>query len=153
MIKPKIGLTLIISSICVWVIDRSTRVMSDLFGELFCGAAYLQPVNGVVGDGSCGFNTDMYLAACLFFILLLVGSALLVGPKIIGIKRPSKQRISSHRIAMPRPFAGLSQSHRAADGLVKFIRPNRLVARAGIWSKDADVVYFHFGALKGAIDG
>jgi hypothetical protein len=88
MIKPKIGLALIISSICVWVIDRSTRVMSDLFGELFCGAAYLQPVNGVVGDGSCGFNTDMYLAACLFFILLLVGSALLVGPKIIGIKRP-----------------------------------------------------------------
>jgi len=87
MIKPKIGLTLIISSICVWVIDRSTRVMSDLFGELFCGAAYLQPVNGVVGDVSCGFNTDMYLAACLF-ILLLVGSALSIGPKIIGSKRP-----------------------------------------------------------------
>ena len=87
MIKPKIGLTLIISSICVWVIDRSTRVMSDLFGELFCGAAYLQPVNGVVGDVSCGFNIDMYLAACLF-ILLLVGSALSIGPKIIGSKRP-----------------------------------------------------------------
>ena len=66
MIKPKIGLTFIISFICVWVIDRSTRVMSDLFGELFCGAAYLQPVNGVVGDVSCGFNTDMCLAASLF---------------------------------------------------------------------------------------
>ena len=87
MIKPKIGLTLIISSICVWVIDRSTRVMSDRFGELFFGAAYLQPLNGMVGDVSCGFNAYMYLAAYLF-ILLLVGSALLVGPKIIGSKTP-----------------------------------------------------------------
>lgn len=85
MIKPKIGFTFIISSVCVWVIDRSTSVISDFFGELFCGAAYLQPVDGVVGDVSCGFNADMSLAAYLF-ILLLVGSASLVVPKISGSK-------------------------------------------------------------------
>lgn len=71
MIKRKIGLILIFGSILVWLIDRFSLVISTSFGELYCGNRYMQPVDGVVGDVSCGFNADIYLVVFLFTVLLI----------------------------------------------------------------------------------
>ncbi len=71
MIKRKIGLLLITSSILVWLIDRASLIISTYFGKLYCGKSYMKPVDGVVGDVSCGFNADMYLVVFLFTVLLI----------------------------------------------------------------------------------
>lgn len=72
------GLTLIALAIFLWALDRSTHLLSRTLGKLFCGDRWMQPVNGVVGDGSCGFNADIYLVVPLF-ALLLVGLVLYFG--------------------------------------------------------------------------
>jgi hypothetical protein len=77
MIKRKIGLILIAGSILTWLVDRASLIISTSFGELFCGKRYMQPVDGVVGDVSCGFSADMYLVVFLFTVLL-IGIALFV---------------------------------------------------------------------------
>ncbi len=59
------GFFLVIFSLVLLVVNRLSPLPSDVLGRLVCGRHYLQPVNGVVGDGSCGFNMDMYLAAFL----------------------------------------------------------------------------------------
>jgi len=41
----------------------------------YCGDDYLQPINGVMGDQSCGFNSDMYLAV---LSLVLIGIWLVI---------------------------------------------------------------------------
>ncbi len=81
MIKRKIGVAFIIGSIVTWLIDRFLGFpISTLLGEIFCGNRYMQPVEGIVGDASCGFNADMYL---VIFILaaLLTGITLVVTTK------------------------------------------------------------------------
>ena len=50
-------------------------------GQMKCGNRYLQPVNGVVGDVSCGFNMDMAVGTTAI-VLLLVGLALIVSTKV-----------------------------------------------------------------------
>ncbi len=77
MTKKSIGITLIIASIMVWLIDRLTQVFSSLIGEVYCGDRYMKPVDGIVGDLSCGFNADIYLAA-LLFVVFLIGVLLLI---------------------------------------------------------------------------
>lgn len=77
MSKKSIGLTLIFASIMVWLIDRLTHVFSSLIGEIYCGDRHMKPVDGIVGDVSCGFNADMYLVAFLF-ALFLIGIFLLI---------------------------------------------------------------------------
>lgn len=77
MTKKSIGLTLIFTSIMVWLIDRFTHVSSSLIGKIYCGDRYMKPVDGIVGDLSCGFNTDMHLAA-LLIALFLTGVLLLI---------------------------------------------------------------------------
>lgn len=80
MTKKNIGLILIFASIMVWLIDRSTRVISTFISEIYCGDRYMKPVDGIVGDVSCGFNADMYLAASLFAVFL-AGLLLLIFAK------------------------------------------------------------------------
>lgn len=80
MTTKSIGITLIFASIMVWVINRSTQVISSFIGEIYCGGRYMKPVDGIVGDLSCGFNADMYLAAFLFAVFL-TGVLLLIFAK------------------------------------------------------------------------
>ena len=80
MTKKGIGISLMIASIMMWMIDRFTQVISSFLGEIYCEDRYMKPVDGIVGDLSCGFNTDMYLAASLF-VLFLIGILLLIFAK------------------------------------------------------------------------
>jgi hypothetical protein len=50
--------------------ERLTESLSDWLGDLFCGLRYLEPVEGVVGERSCGFDADMDLMAALAGIFL-----------------------------------------------------------------------------------
>ena len=80
MTKKSIGITLIFASIMGWLIDRLTQVNSSLIGEIYCGNRYMKPVDGIVGDLSCGFNADIYLAA-LLFVMFLIGVLLFIFAK------------------------------------------------------------------------
>ncbi|MEE9313326.1 MAG: hypothetical protein V3V02_01635 [Rhizobiaceae bacterium] len=55
--------------------------LETAIGQWKCGDSYLQPVGGVVGDISCGFNLDMTVSA-LVILLLLIGLALIVSTKV-----------------------------------------------------------------------
>ena len=46
------------------------------FSRLLCGELYLQPVDGILGDVSCGFNADMHFTA-LMFLVFITGIAVL----------------------------------------------------------------------------
>ena len=71
--KNIVGLTLIIYSILVWLIDRTTLSISTYLGELYCNKNYMRSVDGVIGDKSCGFNTRYiscsfsYYTVCGYF--------------------------------------------------------------------------------------
>jgi len=58
-------------SLLLWIIDRTTGYISLTLGKMICGDTYLCPVDGVVCDRSCGFNTDMHLALFLVSIFLI----------------------------------------------------------------------------------
>ncbi len=66
----KAGISIILLSAIVFTIDRLTQSISNLLGKVICGEHYLQPVDGVVGGLSCGFNMDMYIAVCLLGIFM-----------------------------------------------------------------------------------
>ena len=70
MNKGKAGKVLIFSSLFIWILDRTTGVISDIVGQILYGDDYLRPINGVVGDMSSGFNTDMYLTFSLGVIFI-----------------------------------------------------------------------------------
>jgi len=76
MIKRKLGLILTVSSILLWFIDRFSSIISAN-SRILCGDLYLQPVNGLLGDFSCGFNADMHFTA-LMFLVLITGIALII---------------------------------------------------------------------------
>lgn len=71
--REKAGIMLIILSVIAFIIDRFSHSISSGLGKLYCGDRYLQPVNGVSGDISCGFNADMYLVSFLFVVLIVGG--------------------------------------------------------------------------------
>ena len=78
-LKAKIGKRVMQFSFFVWFVDILTKSVSTMIGKIICGDDYLCPVDGVVCDRSCGFNTDMHLASALivlfiFGILLLISS-------------------------------------------------------------------------------
>jgi hypothetical protein len=77
MIKRKLGLILTVSSILLWFIDRFSSIISANISKILCGDLYLQPVNGLLGDFSCGFNADMHFTA-LMFLVLITGIALII---------------------------------------------------------------------------
>ena len=58
-------LWLALFALLLWAFDRATNILSDLLGRWVCGSSYMQPVDGTVGDLSCGFNMDIYLALVL----------------------------------------------------------------------------------------
>ena len=60
--------------------DRLTHFVSTVLGKMICGDHYIQPVNGIVGDTSCGFNTDMHLVRSLTVVLIL-GMVLYISSK------------------------------------------------------------------------
>ncbi len=66
----KTGVTIIFLSVLIFTIERLTQSISTLLGKIICGDRYLQPVNGVVGDMSCGFNIDIYLTSMLLGIIV-----------------------------------------------------------------------------------
>ena len=71
MHKGRIGIIIIISVLTIWIVDRTTESVSTVLGKLICGDRYMQPVSGIVGDLSCGFNIDMYLTLILTIVLIL----------------------------------------------------------------------------------
>jgi len=70
-------LFLALLALLLWVFDRATNILSDLLGRWVCGSSYMQPVDGTVGDLSCGFNMDIYLALVLA-ISMIVSTTLYV---------------------------------------------------------------------------
>ncbi len=75
--NKKIGLVLIIGSIILGFIDGFSLLISNFLGRIYCGDNYMQPVEGIVGDVSCGFNADMYFMAFLISVML-IGIALIM---------------------------------------------------------------------------
>ena len=80
MTKRKTGIFLIVSSLFIWVIERTPMTVSNFLGKLYCGDQYMKPVDNIIGDMSCGFNADMYLTIFLF-IVILIGIALLLSSR------------------------------------------------------------------------
>ena len=70
--KRTTGLILMTVAFFIWIVDRFNHIVSTTMGQMICGDTYMKAVDGVVGDCSCGFNTDMYLTAILF-VLMLIG--------------------------------------------------------------------------------
>ena len=79
-LKGSIGLRLIQVTLLLWIIDLTTNAVSSTVGYMICGEDYLCPVDGVVCDQSCGFDTDMHLAF-VFTTLLILGLALFISSK------------------------------------------------------------------------
>jgi len=71
------GIILIAASLALFMVERLSQALSSLLGKKLCGDRYLQAVDGVVGDASCGFNMDMYLTTGLE-ISLSIGVILLI---------------------------------------------------------------------------
>lgn len=64
---PKnLALTLLLLSGGLMLIERATNLVSQMAGKLYCGAEYMQPVDGYIGTMSCGFNIDVYVTIALF---------------------------------------------------------------------------------------
>jgi hypothetical protein len=53
------------------LIERATALVSTLVGKLYCGADYMQPVDGYIGTMSCGFNSDVYVTIALFTTMFI----------------------------------------------------------------------------------
>lgn len=66
-----IGKVIVICSIVGFAVERFSQVLSALLAKVICGDRYMQPINGGIGDLSCGFNTDMYLTASLVLSLII----------------------------------------------------------------------------------
>ena len=65
------GIVLIATSLALYMVERLSHALSNLLGKSICGDSYLQPVNGLIGDASCGFNMDMYLNTTLIISFVL----------------------------------------------------------------------------------
>ena len=73
--QKKIAIVFCLMSIIAWLIDRFTGSISSMLGKYFCQAIYLKSFNGIIGDTSCGFNTDIYFAVvCYYSIFIFVAS-------------------------------------------------------------------------------
>ena len=68
--KKAIGKIFIFISLFLWLIDRLTHSISITLGKIIYGDLYMQHVARMIGDRSCKFNIDMYLAYSLFTVFL-----------------------------------------------------------------------------------
>ena len=64
------GTILIAGSVLLWLINRFSYIISSYFSRLLCGEIFLQPVDGILGDVSCGFNADIHFTASMFLVLI-----------------------------------------------------------------------------------
>jgi hypothetical protein len=81
MIKRKIGVVFIVISIVFFLINRFLGFsLSNFLAEIFCGNRYMQPVDGIIGDVSCGFNSDMYFAV-FSLVVLVIGITFVITTK------------------------------------------------------------------------
>lgn len=71
MTKRNAGIFLVLFSLAIGLIEWFSLVISSYLGEIICGECYLQPVQGVVGDVSCGFNADMVFILFLVVVLII----------------------------------------------------------------------------------
>ena len=62
---------LMIVSVLLMLAERLTGRLSEWLGQLRCGLRDLEPVDGIVGENSCGFDDDMMLMALLGASFLL----------------------------------------------------------------------------------
>jgi len=67
----KLALILIFISGGFMLVERATMLVSKTVGKLYCGADYMQPVEGYIGTMSCGFNADIYVTIFLFSIMFI----------------------------------------------------------------------------------
>ncbi|MBC8259960.1 MAG: hypothetical protein H8E38_13145 [SAR324 cluster bacterium] len=70
MNKSRLGTVLIAGSILLWFFNRFLYIISSYFSRLLCGDLYLQTVDGLLGDVSCGFNADLHFTALMFLVLI-----------------------------------------------------------------------------------
>lgn len=75
--RRRVGLVVVLLSGSGLVINRFTQVPSDWLGRLICDERYMLPVAGIIGDPSCGFNSDV-LVATLLLSALTIGLGLLL---------------------------------------------------------------------------
>ena len=61
----KAGIATMALSLPLWIADRSTGLLTDSMGTICCGEDYLRPIDGIVSESSCGFDTDIYLSLAL----------------------------------------------------------------------------------------
>jgi hypothetical protein len=80
------GFILIAVAMTLFLVDRFSHVISDTLGGIICGDRYMQPVNGIIGDMSCGFNLDMYVAVCL--LLLCLAGVVLLSSSFLNKRNP-----------------------------------------------------------------
>ena len=78
--KEKTGLIIMTVAFVIWIADRFSHIVSTTIGKMICGDTYMKAVDGVVGDCSCGFNTDMHLAFVLVTVMVL-GFILIISSK------------------------------------------------------------------------
>ena len=69
--KRAIGKFFIFISLSLWLVDRLTHSISFTLGKIMYDDLYMQHVAKMIGDRSCKFNIDMYLAYTLFTVFLL----------------------------------------------------------------------------------
>ena len=72
-----LGTILVTSSLLIGLINRFSHIVSSCFNQLLYGALYLHPVDGILSDVSCGFNTGMHFLA-LMFLVLITGTVLII---------------------------------------------------------------------------
>ena len=65
-----LGTILVTSSFLIGLIDRFSHIVSSYFSQLLYGDFYLQPVDGILSDVSCGFNADMHFVVLMFLVLI-----------------------------------------------------------------------------------
>ena len=92
------GIAISLLSVLFWFIETASgHLLSDQIGESLCKEDYLQPVNGFVGDLSCGFNSDMYMSSILILLFLLGMLLLLTERRMISELDEADEEKEGHR--------------------------------------------------------
>jgi len=90
--KKTFGLLLSLFSLIFWFLETASGyLISDTIGKKVCQENYLQPVNGFVGDPSCGFNSDMYMSS--FLIMLFLFGMLMIFADRKGLQHDINDRV------------------------------------------------------------
>jgi len=69
MNKRMLGTVLVKNSLLIGLIDRFSHILSSYFIYLLYRDFSLHPVDVILSDDSCSFNSDMYFVALMFLVL------------------------------------------------------------------------------------